>query len=194
MTFEDGYKKLLELVPDTMEIISECGKPCFEIKIDSSLKPTGEVCFSLQDKSSSVTMNIKVDQDINLLEAYPIATCQKDRRPFKLKADEIEDDYTPYLSIDVPNNKITHIYYMNKNTHMLTRRDTEGNEREYSQYIFSGKEVQKVFDKYHPAYIFSYHPVGHPESPTAYLMGFNIYCPNYESLKDHLFQLINYNI
>lgn len=187
MTFEEGYKKLLELIPDTMEIISEKGQPCFEIKIDSDLNPTGEICFSLQDKASSIKMNIKVNKNVELLEAYPIANAQKDRRPFQLKADEIKEGFTPYLSIDVPNNKITHIYYMSKKTNVLTRRDAEGNEREYTQYFLSGKDIQKVFDKYHPAYVFSYHPVGHPEKPTAYLMGFNIYCPLYKSLQANLF-------
>ena len=192
MTFKEGYKKVLENIPNEMFIYKIKGQPYIELKLNKEGMPTGEIYFCLLTKDSPVRMNIKVDQNANLLEAYPI--CSKEE-PTKwgLSQNDIISGTYPYLSLDSEGNP-TDIYYMSTKSKLLTKIDNKGKVREYTPYYIEVPNMPGkgnwIFQNYKCTYVATYHKPGHPEDPSAYLIGFHTSSPNYKKLKANLFQLI----
>lgn len=196
MTFEEGYKKILEQKPDEMEVSSMDGEPLIELKLDEKGFPTGEIYFCLEDVAHNIYMNVKFSQDAEILEAYPLCT-QEDFKKYNFDNSIVQEGTYPYFSIDgegVP----THIYYIDKNSGTLTRKSlTKNTLREYDYFFFDKEDLpgvsHQIFQRYNCTYVATYHSVGDP-TPVAYLIGISPLSTKYQSLKAHLFQLINYNI
>lgn len=182
MTFEESYQKVLSQIPDEYKVIgAEDGLPDFEIRLDKNQNITFDIYFCLLCKNN-IRMNIRTKNG-KILEVYPI--CSKDSyKDFDVNEDDILPNSFPYLSINTSTNMATHFYYLDK-SNVLTRVDKNHNKRIYKFYLLKSKDpnIQQIFDKYHPLYIYAYYD---NDIPTSYLLGFQLENKFYENIKQKL--------